>query len=65
MANPLNKTDLSNAKKALVILRDLEADIEVAVEAGLDMSEEDARRVHLQKSLQAILDKYDNPSASK
>jgi hypothetical protein len=59
MGCPIDKTTLAGVRKAIATLQELERQINLATEAGIDVAEDAARCVHLQQLAQQIVRVYE------
>lgn len=60
MACPLSKADLTQLRKSIALLRELEQDIALAVAANVpDIDEIVARQAHLKQALSQLYETYE------
>lgn len=60
MPSPLSKADIQNLRKAQFELNELQVELELARQAGIETTELEARYAHLQGVIQSLLDVYQN-----
>lgn len=58
MTCPIDKATMNNLRKAISVLQELERQIEMANQAGIDVSEDAARCQHLSEAAKAIVSVY-------
>lgn len=59
MPCPLDKATLNSIRKGIATCQELERQIELANQAGVDVVEQQARCVHLQELMRKIVTTYD------
>lgn len=59
MELPLTKADITQLRKAIATLRELDRHLELAQQADIDVSEQVARHAHLKQAATKILETYE------